>query len=67
MDVWHENYIGAPTDASSWEAGGDVNMRVLRGGSWYDGGNNCRSACRVKDPADAKMPFIGFRLVLVAP
>ncbi|MEN3334253.1 MAG: hypothetical protein V7641_3618 [Blastocatellia bacterium] len=66
-DVWHENYIGAPSDASSWEAGGDVNMRVLRGGSWYDGGNNCRSASRVKDPADAKMPFIGFRIVMVAP
>jgi eukaryotic-like serine/threonine-protein kinase len=67
MDVWHENYSGAPLDASSWEAGGDVNMRVVRGGSWYDGGNNCRSASRVKDPADARMPFIGFRIVMVAP
>jgi len=66
MDVWHENYNGAPSDASSWEAGGDANMRVVRGGSWYDGGNNCRSASRIKDPADAKMPFIGFRIVMAA-
>jgi formylglycine-generating enzyme required for sulfatase activity len=66
-DVWHESYIGAPSDASSWEDGGDVNMRVLRGGSWYDGGNNCRSASRVKDPADARMPFIGFRIVMATP
>src|SRR5205085_11390022 len=32
-DFWHESYIGAPADASSWEARGDATQRVVRGGS----------------------------------
>ena len=31
-DNWHENYKGAPQDGSVW-AGGDVSLRVLRGGA----------------------------------
>ena len=36
-DNWHPNYQGAPIDGSVWP-GGDVSLRVLRGGSWvgYD-------------------------------
>jgi formylglycine-generating enzyme required for sulfatase activity/predicted Ser/Thr protein kinase len=67
LDYWHDSYIGAPVDASSWEARGDATMRVLRGGSWTAGGDDCRSAVRAKDPVDIKLPFIGFRIVMVAP
>ncbi|HKQ05478.1 MAG TPA: SUMF1/EgtB/PvdO family nonheme iron enzyme [Blastocatellia bacterium] len=66
-DYWHDSYIGAPADASSWESRGDASVRVLRGGSYYDGGDDCRSSARTKDPADIRLPFIGFRVVMVAP
>jgi formylglycine-generating enzyme required for sulfatase activity len=33
-DPWHANYDGAPTDGSVWLEGGNVSIRVLRGGSW---------------------------------
>src|SRR4028118_1996823 len=42
-DRWHENYIRAPTDGSSWETGKN-NYRVSRGGSWYRKEILCRSA-----------------------
>ena len=32
-DKWHSIYQGAPIDGSVWP-GGDVSLRVLRGGSW---------------------------------
>jgi formylglycine-generating enzyme required for sulfatase activity len=66
-DYWHDSYIGAPADASSWQSRGDATQRVLRGGSYYDGGDDCRSAARTKDPADIRLPFIGCRVVMVAP
>ncbi len=39
-DVWHDNYVGAPTDGSAWTGKGSV--RVVRGGAaalwpWRDG------------------------------
>jgi formylglycine-generating enzyme required for sulfatase activity len=67
LDPWHENYAGAPTDGSVWGVDGDTSFRVARGGSWYDGGDNCRSASRDKNAPDLKLPFIGFRVVMVAP
>ncbi|MBX3430056.1 MAG: SUMF1/EgtB/PvdO family nonheme iron enzyme [Hyphomonadaceae bacterium] len=34
-DVWHNNYVGAPSDGSPWVAGGGaVERRVRRGGCW---------------------------------
>ena len=67
LDVWHENYVDAPRDASCWQSGGDPTSRVVRGGSYVDGGDNCRSAVRVKDPADTTVAYIGFRVVMAAP
>jgi formylglycine-generating enzyme required for sulfatase activity len=46
QDFWHENYDGAPTDGSPWVEGGELNERVLRGGSFNSLQNFCRSACR---------------------
>jgi formylglycine-generating enzyme required for sulfatase activity len=42
QDCWHDDYRGAPSDGSAWEAG-DCGGRVLRGGSCYD---DARSAYR---------------------
>ncbi len=64
MDNWHENYSGAPNDGSAWE-GGDSRYRVLRGGSWNDGGHLCRAANRYRNSPDFRSFDLGFRLVLV--
>jgi formylglycine-generating enzyme required for sulfatase activity len=64
MDNWHHNYDGAPTDGSVW-GGGDANLRVLRGGSWYVNGGNCRAANRLSlRPGDRNF-YDGFRVVVV--
>jgi len=48
QDPWHDSYVGAPTDGSSWESGGSWG-HVVRGGSfacrWVDlSGLRCRHA-----------------------
>jgi formylglycine-generating enzyme required for sulfatase activity len=66
LDLWHDSYAGAPADSSNWESGGNPAFRVLRGGSWYDGGEECRSASRAKYPPDLKLGQIGLRVVMEA-
>lgn len=66
QDIWHDNYDGAPTDGSAWETGGDASRRVLRGGSWYHHGHNCRSAARIKSSPSVRSHFFGFRVVVSA-
>lgn len=61
-DVWHENYIGAPTDGSSWVAGGDPKSRVARGGSWYNLEDGTRSAVRFFYLASSRGELVGFRV-----
>jgi formylglycine-generating enzyme required for sulfatase activity len=63
-DIFHDNYQGAPIDGSVWEKGGKG--RVRRGGSWYDGADDCRTANRDwSDPVD-RDGDVGFRVVWVA-
>jgi formylglycine-generating enzyme required for sulfatase activity len=67
LDHKHDNYIGAPTDGSAWNLGGNSDFRILRGGSWFTIPNNCRSAYRtVSVPAFGNGNY-GFRVVCVAP
>lgn len=62
-DVWHENYKGAPEDSSVWMEGGDQNLRVVRGGSWYWYYEyNCRVAYRGRYNTGYRYLNIGFRL-----
>jgi formylglycine-generating enzyme required for sulfatase activity len=67
QDYYHDSYVGAPTDGSAWERGGDQTKRVSRGGSWFATSDYCRSANRVghslSDPGYDGM--IGLRLVAV--
>jgi len=44
---------------------GDDANRVLRGGSWSDAANGCRSAYRLMDWAGVRIRFFGFRVCLV--
>ena len=45
-DNWHDNYIGAPNNASPWVDGGNSQRAPLRGGSWLVNPTFCRSAYR---------------------
>ena len=37
---------------------------MLRGGSWGDGAQLCRAACRVREDPNGATIFIGFRVVM---
>ncbi|MDB9338683.1 MULTISPECIES: SAV_2336 N-terminal domain-related protein [Cyanophyceae] len=68
LDDWHNNYEGAPTDGSAWFNNNNIFQKqgraVLRGGSWFDDPQYCRSAFRnygsLRDDLDNT---IGFRVV----
>jgi len=70
LDHWHENYGGlvsnAPTDGSAWLSGGDSNLWVLRGGSWLNVANGCRSAYRNGNEPGERNNYYGFRVVASA-
>lgn len=34
QDSYHDSYAGAPSDGSAWLVGGQLNIRVVRGGYW---------------------------------
>jgi formylglycine-generating enzyme required for sulfatase activity len=64
-DEWHNNYDGAPTDGSIW-LNGNQNRSLLRGGSWANYPNSCRSAIRnYLGGRDAYSNQTGFRVVCV--
>ena len=63
QDCWHDNYIQAPGDGSSWQEqnNGDCNRRVLRGGSWSSYPTRLRSATRYGGNPVNRTNIIGFR------
>lgn len=61
-DKPHASYNGAPDDGSSWEGRGPK-RRVLRGGSWADPPQNCRSSERHAAMDSLRFQTVGFRLV----
>ncbi|MBS9388358.1 MAG: formylglycine-generating enzyme family protein [Dolichospermum sp. WA123] len=61
-DGWHDNYINAPTDGSAWTSLSSK-YRLLRGGSWNNNPEYCRSAYRYYDNLDGSNDNIGFRVV----
>jgi formylglycine-generating enzyme required for sulfatase activity len=61
-DAWHPTYEGAPADGSAWEMPG-AKERVIRGGSWRDKADACRSAFRGHRTPDTRSDAIGFRCV----
>jgi formylglycine-generating enzyme required for sulfatase activity len=70
LDDWHDNYQGASTDGSVWFNSDDKlndksRRAVLRGGSWFDGPQGCRSACRNFINRDLHDLSLGFRVVCV--
>ncbi|MBD1848292.1 formylglycine-generating enzyme family protein [Cyanobacteria bacterium FACHB-63] len=67
QDHWHGNYEGAPTDGSAWLTDNEDASRVLRGGSWYDYPQYCRSAYRHDNSPGYRSYNVGFRVVCSAP
>jgi formylglycine-generating enzyme required for sulfatase activity len=61
-DRWHENYDGAPTDASAWVTNGDPDYRVIRGGSWRNETELVRAAVRVDRNINVRFDTLGFRV-----
>jgi formylglycine-generating enzyme required for sulfatase activity len=62
QDVWHDYYLGAPSDGSAWMSGGDQSRRVLRGGSWSNSSQDLRSAFRSWGAPDNRSFYLGFRI-----
>ncbi|NJN13524.1 MAG: formylglycine-generating enzyme family protein [Richelia sp. RM1_1_1] len=72
LDDWHDNYEGAPENGSAWFVSEDDNLSqkqgraVLRGGSWSNDPQYCRSAFRYYSFARVDFnSFLGFRVVCV--
>ena len=63
LDTWHDDYKGAPCDASAWLVGGDPARRVHRGGSWFTESEATRSAARASAEVERVSDGIGLRLV----
>jgi formylglycine-generating enzyme required for sulfatase activity len=58
---WYGSYSnGAQTNPLGVSSG---SFRVLRGGGWFNDGQNLRSAYRVNTPPSNRHGFIGFRLL----
>jgi formylglycine-generating enzyme required for sulfatase activity len=61
QDCWHDNYNGAPREATIW-SGGDCSLRMLRGGGWNSPAEYTRSAVRGSYSPQMNDPADGFRL-----
>ncbi|MEH2337074.1 SUMF1/EgtB/PvdO family nonheme iron enzyme [Nostoc sp.] len=66
LDVYNDNYQGAPKDGSVWMTGKDNNKNLLRGGSWIYNAMHCRSAVRAGYARAFLDHNVGFRVVAVA-
>jgi formylglycine-generating enzyme required for sulfatase activity len=61
-DCWHNSYQGAPADGHAWD-NPSCDMRVIRGGSWREGGGYMLSATRFKYSASVRQSQDGFRVM----
>ena len=73
-DRWH-NYERAPSDRRVWDwdyidllakSRNDDSYRMLRGGSWIDNPQYCRSSFRNHFAPDTRLNYFGFRFVCAA-
>jgi formylglycine-generating enzyme required for sulfatase activity len=71
LDNWHSSYLGQPGDGRAWlvtqgasrrERKEGESYRQLRGGSWFDGPHDCRSASRYGKYYEYASNSLGFRV-----
>jgi formylglycine-generating enzyme required for sulfatase activity len=67
QDNWHGSYKGAPVNGVAWTDEGNAELRVCRGGSWYDDPDLCRSAFRGSNVPGYRDSDLGFRVVCGSP
>lgn len=60
-DCWHQNFLRAPEDGSSWVNRG-CTKRVVRGASWGSEPDQARSAYRLGVSAETGSARVGFRV-----
>jgi formylglycine-generating enzyme required for sulfatase activity len=65
-DAWHDDYTAAPFNGTAWDDF-KPKFRVVRGGSWHETPNHCRSAVRLKFAPTERDDFVGFRVALTLP
>ena len=65
---WCQDWYGSYSSSSQANPTGPSSgsIRVLRGGSWYNGARNCRVSSRCYSRPDYRYDHYGFRLVLSA-
>ena len=69
LDDWHDNYESVSTDGSAWVGSKNENnnrYQLLRGGSWDNDPEICRSAFRMSYDARISVNDVGLRVVCVA-
>jgi eukaryotic-like serine/threonine-protein kinase len=66
---WCSDGYADYTDKPQTDPKGDPrnNNRVMRGGCWSSGMNDCRSAVRVQQPRERAFPDVGFRIIVRIP
>jgi formylglycine-generating enzyme required for sulfatase activity len=64
-DDWHNSYAGAPNDGTAWidNDNRSQSRKCLRGGSWNNYPNSCRSAIRLRFVPVIHYFNLGFRVV----
>ncbi|MFN7283730.1 MAG: SUMF1/EgtB/PvdO family nonheme iron enzyme [Dolichospermum sp.] len=68
-DDWHGNYTNAPNDGSAWiiQIGDTGDIKVTRGGSWFNSSSDCRSANRSGIERVYGDDLLGFRVAVSLP
>jgi formylglycine-generating enzyme required for sulfatase activity len=61
MDLYHDNYVGAPRNGAAWLTGPSAD-RIIRGGSWVSLPTNITSTYRLSYAPTLKHVRLGFRL-----
>ncbi|GAX60892.1 hypothetical protein SCALIN_C15_0033 [Candidatus Scalindua japonica] len=61
-DDWHSEEKSGPDDSSAWVDEPRGSGRVIRGGSWSNDAQSCRSAYRYRYEPDDRNISLGFRL-----
>jgi formylglycine-generating enzyme required for sulfatase activity len=66
-DPWHGNYDNAPSEGSVWQDDAGPRRHVVRGGAWYSGAKELRSASRAGPPTGMQNPLVGLRVARSLP
>jgi formylglycine-generating enzyme required for sulfatase activity len=61
-DCWYSSYRNAPNDSLHWSKSDNCSLRTQRGGSWFYGADEARSAYRTRGKDLEKSITVGFRI-----